>query len=118
MNPSLESQMIVQRRRLASGTVTYDWSYLRNTLGPGTERIPYDQERSVFDRVKSIYPDYQEKKSAGFVLHTCAKFINSELNSASMRTLLCGARLGQSWISRTFPDQTKKQQNALTLLAF
>src|ERR1700730_14021944 len=43
------------------------------------EPNPYDAERSVFERVQSIYPDYQEKKSAGFVLHTCAKFINSEL---------------------------------------
>ncbi len=50
-----------------------------NRAKPLKERIPYGQERSVFDRVKSIYPDYQEEKSAGFVLHTCAKFINSEL---------------------------------------
>jgi hypothetical protein len=40
---------------------------------------PYDAERSVMERVQSIYPDYQEEKSTGFVLHNCAKFINTEL---------------------------------------
>src|SRR5258708_10075823 len=39
----------------------------------------YDAERSVFERVQSIYPDYQEENATGFVMHTCAKFINAEL---------------------------------------
>lgn len=49
--------------------------------GKANLRNPDDAERSVFERVKSIYPDYQEEKSTGFVLHTCAKFINSELSA-------------------------------------
>jgi hypothetical protein len=33
--------------------------------------------------------------------------LDASTNSASMRTLLCGACLGQSWISRTFLEITR-----------